>query len=109
MILTKKEVVDTCLELMEQGYTRCKDDKGYEEGRSIQEYFEKKYETEVPKSEIRSWFSTFDELKGIRVKKRVFTIVDDAEETTTPEGDIQDTPETVSNEVESIDNDLNDW
>lgn len=82
MKITKSELVQTCIDLIDQGYTRCKGDKHHQEGKSIQEHFENLSEKEISKSEVRSWFSNLEELKGIRVKphqSKVISIVSEEE------------------------------
>lgn len=69
MNISRAEFVETCLNLLSKGYVRCKGDKGYKPGESIQEHFESLSGSEISKTEVRMWFKQFSELRNFRKKK----------------------------------------
>jgi len=69
MNISRAEFVEKCLNLLDKGYVRCKGDRGYKQGESIQEYFENLSASTISKTEVRMWFKQFKELRNYRKKK----------------------------------------
>lgn len=96
--------VQGVLEDLQNGYTRCKNDKHYEEGKSIQEKYG------INKTQVSQLFK-HDKLKGRKVKvvsAPAFILVDEddaAEETDTPIDNSTDTEKDISGINESNETD----
>lgn len=100
MQITKEELINKCKSLLLKGFTKCKGDKGYEQGKSIQDYFEAESGQQISKTEVRSWFKQFSELKGLRRRTTtdVVKIIDSTEnvQPTQPTEKTQEEPQQAS-------------